>query len=150
MLEGLFVKNIGTVRDGLLMLRCSHYITYIDTHLAWSGIYLFPWTALRPTNLIFTPKLLLFFDSQFLVNTSRCSSQHLSVISSKHCLCLHIELRPTGTEKKLEFSGTENSSFTQPQSQNCHLFSKERGQHLGRDTVSIMHSSMISVILYII
>ncbi len=33
------------------------------------------------------------------VNTNRCASQYLSVISSKHCLCLQLELRPIGTEK---------------------------------------------------
>ncbi len=49
-------------------------------------------------------KLLLCFqnDSYLLVNTSRCSIQRLSVISSKHCLCLQLELRPTGTPVRLE------------------------------------------------
>ncbi len=48
------------------------------------------------------PKLLLCFDSHLLVNTSRCSRKHLSVISNKQCLCLQIELRPTGTPARLE------------------------------------------------
>ncbi len=43
------------------------------------------------------PQTLALFFSHLLVNISRCSSQHLSVISSKHCLCLQLELRPTGT-----------------------------------------------------
>ncbi len=42
-------------------------------------------------------------------------------IDNKHnCLCLQLELRRTVTEN-LRFSGTKNSSFTPPQSQNCHL-----------------------------
>ena len=65
----------------------------------------FPETVLRPTSPRFTPKLLVCFDSHFLVNTSRYSSQ-LSVISSKHCLCLQLELRPTGTLVR-----PKNSSF---------------------------------------
>ncbi len=48
----------------------------------------------------------LCFDSHFLVNTSRCSSQYLSVISSKHCLYLQWKLRPTGTLVR-----PKNSSF---------------------------------------
>ncbi len=56
------------------------------------------WDRLRPTS----PKPLLCFDSHLLVNISRCSSQHLSVISSKHCLCLQLELRPTGTPVRLK------------------------------------------------
>ncbi len=48
------------------------------------------------------PKPLLCFDSHLLVNISRCSSQYLSVISSKHCLCLQLELRPTGTPVRLK------------------------------------------------
>ncbi len=46
--------------------------------------------------------LLLCFDSHLLVNTSRYSSQQLSVISSKHGLCLQLELRPTGTPVRLK------------------------------------------------
>ncbi len=65
----------------------------------------FPQTVLRPTETDQSqiyPKLLLYFDSHLLVNISRCSSQHLSVISSKHCLCLQLELRPTGTAVRLK------------------------------------------------
>ncbi len=63
----------------------------------------FPQTVLRPIEtdqLQIYPKPLLCFDSHLLVNISRCSSQHLSVIS-KHCLCLQLELRPTGTPVRL-------------------------------------------------
>ncbi len=65
----------------------------------------FPKTVLRPTETDQSqiyPKPLLCFDSLLLVNISRCSSQHLSVISSKHCLCLQLELRPTGTHVRLK------------------------------------------------
>ncbi len=63
----------------------------------------FPQTVLRPTETDqIYPKPLLCFDSHLLVNISRCSSQHLSVISSKHCLCLQFELRPTGTPVRLK------------------------------------------------
>ncbi len=65
----------------------------------------FPQTVLRPTETDQSqiyPKILLCFDSHLLVNVSRCSSQHLSVISSKHCLCLQLELRPTGTPVRLK------------------------------------------------
>ncbi len=48
------------------------------------------------------PQILLGFDLHLLVNTSRCSSQQLSVISSKYCLCLPLELRPTGTPVRLK------------------------------------------------
>ncbi len=60
----------------------------------------FPQTVLRLTETDQSqiyPKILLCFGFHLLVNISRCSSQHLSVISSKHCLCLQLELRPTGT-----------------------------------------------------
>ncbi len=65
----------------------------------------FPQTVLRPTETDQSqiyPKLLLCFHSHLLVNISRCSSLHLSVISSKHCLCLQLELRPTGTAVRLK------------------------------------------------
>ena len=65
----------------------------------------FPQTVLRRTETDQSqiyPKPLLCFDSHLLVNISRCSSQHLSVISSKHCLCLQLELRPTGTPVRLK------------------------------------------------
>ena len=48
------------------------------------------------------PKPLLCFDSHLLVSTSRCSSQHPSVICSKHCLYLQSELTPTGTPVRLK------------------------------------------------
>ncbi len=60
------------------------------------------------------PKPLLCFDSHLLVNISRCSSQHLSVISSKHCLCLQLELRPTGTPvrpKNLDYLGLKTQTL---------------------------------------
>ncbi len=90
----------------------------------------FPQTVLRPTETDqsqISPKHLLCFDSHLLVNISRCSSQHLSVISSKHCLCLRLELRPTETNwdscqtEKPGLSGTENPDFTRPQSQKCQV-----------------------------
>ncbi len=65
----------------------------------------FPQTILRPTETDQSqiyPKLLLCFDSHLQVNISRCSSQHLSVISSKHCLCLQLELIPTRTAVRLK------------------------------------------------
>ncbi len=65
----------------------------------------FPQTVLRPTETNQSqiyPKPLLCFDYHLLLNISRCSSQHLSVISSKHCLCLHLELRPTCTAVRLK------------------------------------------------
>ncbi len=65
----------------------------------------FPQTVLRPietTQSQIYPKPFICFDSHLLVNISRCSSQHLSVISSKHCLCLLLELRPTGTAVRLK------------------------------------------------
>ncbi len=65
----------------------------------------FPQTVLRPIETDqyqIYPKLLLCLDSHLLVNISRCSSQHLSVTSSKHCLCLQLELRPTGTAVRLK------------------------------------------------
>ncbi len=67
----------------------------------------FPQTVLRPIETYQSqiyPKPLLCFDSHLLVNISKCSSQHLSVISSKHCLCLQLELRPTGTPVRLKNS----------------------------------------------
>ena len=48
------------------------------------------------------PDLQICFGFHLLVNTSRCSRQHLSVISSKHCLCLQLGLRPTGTPVRLK------------------------------------------------
>ncbi len=66
---------------------------------------IFPQTVLRPTETDQSqiyPRILLCFDCHLLVNISRCSSQHLSVISSKHCLCLQLELRPTGTLVRLK------------------------------------------------
>ncbi len=72
------------------------------SHLAWSRLYLlFPSNCFETDQSQIYPKLLLCFDSHLLVNTSRCSSQHLSVNSSKHCLCLQLELRPTGTPVRL-------------------------------------------------
>ncbi len=68
----------------------------------------FPQNVLRLMSLRFTPKRLLCFDSHFLVNTRRCSSQQLSVISSKYCLCFQLELRPSWTlvrPKKPSFLG---------------------------------------------
>ncbi len=65
----------------------------------------FPQTVLRPIETDQSqiyPKPSLCFDSHLLVNISRFSSQHLSVISSKHCLCLQLELRPTGTPVRLK------------------------------------------------
>ncbi len=65
----------------------------------------FPQTVLRPIETDQSqiyPKCLLCFDSHLLVNISRCSSQHLSVISSKHCLCLQLELRQTRTAVRLK------------------------------------------------
>ncbi len=65
----------------------------------------FPQTVLRPTETNESqiyPKILLCFDSHLLVNISRCSSQHLSMISSKHCLCLQLKPRPTGTPARLK------------------------------------------------
>ncbi len=59
----------------------------------------------------------LCFDSHFLVNTSRCSSQYLSVISSKHCLCLQLEPRHTGTLLR-----PTKLNFTPPQSQNGRIY----------------------------
>ena len=53
---------------------------------------------LRSVSIRFNPKCLLCFDSQFQVNTSRCSSQYDSVImvmSGKYCQCLQSKVRPT-------------------------------------------------------
>ncbi len=80
-----------------------------ETNPTWHGADFtcnFPQTDLRPMSEIY-PQTLACFDSHFLVNASRCFSQYLSGISSKL-----LKLRPTGTE---------NSSFIPPQSQNCHL-----------------------------
>ena len=74
----------------------------------------FPQTILRPMSLRFTPKHLPCFDSHFLVNTSRCSIQQLSVISNKYCLCLQLELRPTVTlvrPKNPSFMGLKTQVF---------------------------------------
>ncbi len=86
----------------------------------WHGLDFtcnFPQTVLRPTETDQSqiyPKLLLCLDSHLLVNISRCSSQHLSVISSKHCLCLQLELRPTGTPvrlKNLDYLGLKTQTL---------------------------------------
>ncbi len=65
----------------------------------------FPQTVLGPTSSRFTPncceKPFFPFVGEKCCNTT-ISSQHLSVISSKHCLCLQLELRPTGTPVRLK------------------------------------------------
>ncbi len=87
-----------------------HYFTGYFGVPIWHGPDFtcnFPQTALRPTEIVQSqiyPKILLCFDSHLLANISRCSSQHLRVISSKPGL-----------------SGTENSDFTRPQSQKCQM-----------------------------
>ncbi len=52
----------------------------------------FPQTVLRLINTDQSqiyPKPLLCFDSHILVNISRCSSQHLSVISIVNIVCVY-------------------------------------------------------------
>ncbi len=79
----------------------------------------FPQTVLRPIETDQSqiyPKPLLCFDSHLLVNISRCSSQHLSLISSKHCLCLQFNR----TESNWDSCQTEKIRLY-PQSQKCQV-----------------------------
>ncbi len=100
---GLFA--LQSFKQSSILLSTAKLGSYVPT---WHGPDFtcnFPQTVLRPTETDQSqiyPKLFLCFDSHLLVNISRCSSQHLSVISCKHCLCLQLELRPTGTPVRLK------------------------------------------------
>ncbi len=123
-------QKLGTTMDSYLKFHQTSKIPWniknsteqLEHSPTWHGPDFtcnFPQTVLRPTETdqsqIYPKTLyLLCFDSHVLVNISRCSSQHLSVISSKHCLCLHLEPRPTGTAvrlKNLDYLGLKTQTL---------------------------------------